>query len=146
MRAIMILLLSTITSFSTFGQILKPVKWEFEVLSVDNGLYELKATAKMDDKWAIYSQHTGEGGPIPLEFSYEEGVVLEGDTKEVSEAIRKMSKLFEIEVIKFEKEAIFTQKFKPKNGQSSIKGTLTFMCCDDLRCLPPTDVAFDVAF
>lgn len=127
------------------AQNLSPVKWEFEVNQIEDGSYNLVTTAKMEGEWAIYSQHTGEGGPVPLEFSYEEGVELKGDTEENSKAIKKMSELFEVEVIKYKKEAIFTQNFSLKEGHSSIKGTLTFMCCDNLRCLPPTEVAFDVA-
>lgn len=127
------------------SQNLKPVKWEFEVKQIEDGSYNLITTAKMEGEWAIYSQHTGEGGPVPLKFSYEEGVELKGETKENSKAIKKLSELFEVEVIKYKKEAVFTQNFRPKEGNSSIKGTLTFMCCDNLRCLPPTEVAFDVA-
>jgi len=133
-----------ISSFST-AQILEPVKWEFKVTQNKDTSYTLTATSKMEKNWAIYSQHTGKGGPIALEFVYENEVQLLGETKEESEAIKKMSKMFDMEVIKFENEAIFTQIFKPTKGQTSIKGYVTFMCCDNKRCLPPTDVEFDVA-
>ena len=133
-----------VTSFA-FSQNTEPVSWGFEVTQNEDASYTFKATAKMKGDWAIYSQHTEEGGPIPLKFTYEDGVSLVGETVEETEAIKKMSELFEIEVIKFKKEAVFTQIFKPEKGQSSIKGTLTFMCCDSKRCLPPTDVPFDVA-
>ena len=125
---------------------LKPVEWSFEVKPIEEGVYEFIATAQIDDKWAIYSQHTGEGGPFPLEFTYDNNVSLIGNTLEESIPIKKMSELFEIEVIKFEKKAVFTQKFKPTGDNKSFSGTLQFMCCDNLRCLPPTDVEFDVAF
>ncbi len=124
----------------------EPVSWGFEVKKNADASYTLTATAKMKGEWAIYSQHIGEGGPIPLKFTYDDGINLIGETKEESKAITKMSELFEIEVIKFKKEAIFTQVFNPEKGQSSIKGSLRFMCCDSMKCLPPTDVAFDVAF
>ena len=127
------------------AQILEPVKWDFKVTQNKDASFTLTATSKMEKNWQIYSQHTSKGGPVALEFTYEDGVQLIGDTKEESKAIKKMSKMFEIEVIKFENEAVFTQIFTPKKGQSSIKGYLTFMCCDNKRCLPPTDVDFDVA-
>lgn len=135
----------TLIASMAMAQNVNPVAWDFEVTQNEDASYTLTATAKMKGEWAIYSQHTGEGGPIPLKFTYEDGVTLIGDTKEDSEAIKKMSKLFEIEVIKFKKEAVFTQIFKPEEGTSAIKGSLTFMCCDNQRCLPPTDVPFDVA-
>ena len=145
MKALAVSFFLTLFSLSSFGQNLNPVTWGFEVNQMEDGSYDLVATAKMKGNWAIYSQHTSEGGPVPLKFTYEEGVELRGETKENSKAIKKMSDLFEVEVIKYKKEAVFTQNFSPKEGQSSIKGTLKFMCCDNIRCLPPTEVAFDVA-
>jgi len=145
MKALAVSFFLTLIYSVSFGQNLKPVSWEFEVTQIEDGSYDLVATAKMKGDWAIYSQHTSEGGPVPLKFTYDPGVELKGETKENSKAIKKMSDLFEVEVIKFKKEAVFTQNFSPMKGQTSIKGTLKFMCCDNLRCLPPTEVAFDVA-
>lgn len=134
-----------LTSFA-LGQKVNPVTWNFNVTENDDNSFTFKAIATIKGEWAIYSQHTGEGGPVPLVFTYEDGVILNGETKEESEAIKKMSDLFEVEVIKFKKEAVFTQEFIPKEGYASIKGKLKFMCCDSKRCLSPTDVEFDVAF
>ena len=145
MKALTVSFFFTLISLVSFGQNLKPVSWDFKVMEIEDGSYDLVATAKMKGDWAIYSQHTSEGGPVPLKFTYEEDVELKGETKETSKAIKKISDLFEVEVIKYKKEAVFVQNFSPKEGQTSIKGTLKFMCCDNLRCLPPTEVAFDVA-
>ena len=122
----------------------EPVKWSFNLVKNTDQTYTLKATAKMDDEWAIYSQHTGEGGPIPLSFEYKDVSLVE-KTKELSTPIKKRSDLFEIEVIKFKKEAIFEQRFTPKKGAKMLSGKLTYMCCDNKRCLPPTEVLFDLA-
>ncbi|MEM9546593.1 MAG: protein-disulfide reductase DsbD domain-containing protein [Bacteroidota bacterium] len=142
------LIVSIFSLFGTFSsaQIFKPINWSFEVNQNKDDTYTFTATAKIDENWVVYSQHTGEGGPIPLEFTYDDGIAKIGETEEISPAIKKMSKLFEMEVIQFKNEAVFTQKFIPNKGQSSIKGYLTFMCCDSNKCLPPTDVDFDVAF
>ncbi len=145
MKSFVISCFFTLFTTLAMAQNTSPVTWDFEVAQNEDKSYTFTATAKMKGEWAIYSQHTGEGGPIPLTFKYEDGIDLVGETKEESEAIKKMSKLFEVDVIKFKKEAVFTQTFKPKKGQESIKGTLNFMCCDSQRCLPPTDVDFDVA-
>lgn len=145
MKSFIISCFFTLIASFAFSQATDPVSWQFEVTQNEDASYTFTATAKMKGEWAIYSQHTGEGGPIPLEFTYDDGVKLVGETIEETEAIKKMSDLFEIEVIKFKKEAVFTQIFNSTKGQSSIKGTLRFMCCDSKRCLPPTDVSFDVA-
>ena len=47
---------------------------------------------------------------------------------------------------KFYTEAKFTQNVIIKDPQSSISGYLTFMTCDDTRCLPPTDIDFRFDF
>lgn len=145
MKSFIITCFFSLVASLAISQKVNPVTWNFEVSQNKDASYTFTATAKMKGDWAIYSQHTGEGGPIPLRFNYEDGVKLVGETKEDSEAIKKMSSLFEIEVIKFKKEAVFTQNFVPEEGQSAIKGSLMFMSCDSKRCLAPTNVEFDVA-
>jgi len=146
MKYIIIFCLAFISTEVLSQDKMKPVTWKFEVLTDEDGNKVLVSTAKLDDNWAMYSQHTGEGGPVPLTFTYDEGPTLIGETVEISEPIKKMSKLFEIQVVKFKEEAIFTQKFTSTSGVNKISGSLRFMCCDDLRCLPPTEVPFEVAF
>ncbi|MGY8920138.1 MAG: protein-disulfide reductase DsbD family protein, partial [Flavobacteriales bacterium] len=43
---------------------------------------------------------------------------------------------------KFYTKAKFIQKVKIKDKVSPVSGYLTFMTCDDTRCLPPTDIDF----
>lgn len=130
--------------FSAFSQDrLVPATWSFQI-EESGDEYIFKATANLDDGWAIYSQHTGEGGPIPLTFTYDDKSIIKGITEERSEPIKKMSELFEVEVVKFKKQAVFEQRFTRKKGMKIFSGELRFMCCDDLRCLPPTVVQFDI--
>ena len=145
MRTFLIACLFSLIGTFASAQLLEPVDWSFEVNKNEDNTYTFTATAKIDKNWVVYSQHTGEGGPRPLKFTYDDNVNTIGETEEMSTAIKKMSTLFDVEVIQFEKEAVFTQNFTPQKGQSSFKGYLTFMCCDSKRCLPPTDVEFDVA-
>ncbi|MFT4533049.1 MAG: hypothetical protein ACJA1A_000807 [Saprospiraceae bacterium] len=135
----------SLISFSGFAQgKLDPVKWSFQIVETDED-YIFKATANLEDGWAIYSQNTGEGGPVPLSFTYKDKSILKGETEEKSEPIKIVSELFEVEVIKFKKQAIFEQRFTKKKGIKIFSGELRFMCCDDLMCLPPTVVQFDIS-
>lgn len=143
MKIIIAFCFTLLSTFAFSQDRLVPVTWSFEVEEVD-GEYVFKAVADIDANWAVYSQHTSEGGPVPLSFTYEDPSILIGDTKEKSEAITKMSELFEIEVVKFKKKAVFEQRFTKKEGAKNFVGELRFMCCDELRCLPPTVVPFDV--
>ena len=114
----------------------KPVTWKFEVSIDEDGNKILTSTAKLDKNWVVYSQHTEEGGPIPLSFTYNEGPQLIGETLEISESIKNMSDMFGIQVVKFKDEAIFKQKFTASEDINEISGSLRFMSCDGLRCLP----------
>lgn len=134
----------SLISFSGFAQNKwAPANWSFHI-SENGEDYIFKATVDLEEGWAIYSQYTEEGGPVPLTFTFNDKTVLKGDTEEKSEAIKKMSELFEVEVIKFKKQAVFEQRFTKKKGMKTFSGELRFMCCDDLRCLPPTVVPFDI--
>ena len=128
------------------AQILDPVKWSFDQRSLGNNQYELIFKATIQKGWAIYSPSMEEGGPVPTSFTYEEGphFQLSGKVAEAGHRKEGFDKIFEMEVIKFTEEATFTQKVKVNDINKPIKGYLTFMTCDDTRCLPPTDV--DYAF
>lgn len=132
-----------ISSFNISAQNDIPVKWSFKVQQVEGDIYEIHATAKMDENWVIYSQTTDPDGPIPTEFEFR-GIELIGPVKELSEKISKFSDLFEVEVVKFKDTAKFVQQFKKSANSKMLSGTVTFMTCDSKKCLPPTDVVFDL--
>lgn len=119
----------------------EPVKWNVQINPAEDGSKILTASATIEKGWHLYSQHTDPEGPVPTSFTYE-GLTLEGPTVELSEADSSYSDLFELEVIQFDKEAIFQQKFKPAKGSKVITATINFMCCDGDKCLPPSDVQF----
>ena len=100
----------------------------------------------MEGNWAIYSQHTEEGGPIPTIFDFheKEGYKLIGEVKEISEPIKSFSEMFEIDVIKYKHEAIFEQKVQNVRKGAIIIGSVTFMTCNDEKCLPPKEIRFEV--
>ena len=135
----------SILTLSVFAQDkLTPASWSFEVVESGEDLI-FRATVDLDNGWAVYSQHTEEGGPVPLTFAFKDKSALNGETLEKSKPITKYSELFDLEVTKFKKQAVFEQQFTRGKDMKSFSGELRFMCCDDLRCLPPTVVQFDVA-
>jgi len=100
-------------------------------------------TAILEDGWATYSQHTSDDGPVPTAFEFEKGAHFDliGDVKELSKKKESMDPLFGVKVIKFVGSPIvFKQKVKVNDYSKPITGYLTYMTCDDARCLPPTDV------
>ncbi len=132
--------------FSSFSQVLDPVDWSFGTEKVSDTEYVLVFTANMEKTWTVYSQFTGDDGPVPTYIEYEEmgGATLEGESKETGHKKEGFDKLFDTNVIKFldDKPYVIRQNVKTDGGPTSISGYLTFMTCDAARCLPPKDVDF----
>ncbi|MEO5907242.1 MAG: protein-disulfide reductase DsbD domain-containing protein, partial [Saprospiraceae bacterium] len=129
------------------GQIYNPVKWTFELQPDGKDQYTVVAKAAIQDGWWVYSQHLkGEDGPIPTSIHFDEGAhfKLFGKNKESDNAKKIFDKVFEMEVIKFQKYFTIEQKVKVIDSSKPIKGYLEFMTCDDERCLPPTEADFEL--
>lgn len=162
MRLLYILIFSFLLSPS-FGssQILEPVKWTFSKKQISENKYELTFIADIEEGWAVYSKDIYNTGvdceieicPIPVTFEYNRGSDSEKEFYLIGDGVeedtnKKVSQdpIFLMEVTKFEKQAVFRQIIELKNKDMSISGFLTFMTCDDTKCLPPTDVDFSFSF
>jgi len=126
------------------AEIQKPVTWSFSNKQLSDTEFDLILTASIDNSWHLYSQFIGEGGPVPTSFKFKPSpdYTLVGKVSESPKPKKIFEKVFEMEVAFFEKKATFTQKVRLKVPASKIKGTLTFMVCDDSQCLPPEDIDF----
>ena len=129
-----------------WGQILEPVKWEMTSEAVADDEFDLIFTARIDDGWSIYSQHTDDAGPVPTAFYFDDGehYTRTGEVAEKGKKKEGPDPLFGgVTVIKFPKgPVVFTQRVKVSDFSKPITGFLEFMTCDDERCLPPTEVDF----
>ena len=149
MKKAIVAIFFLISTVSSFAQILEPVKWSYESKKNSDQEYELIFTATIDENWAVYSQFIGDDGPIPTTFTFEDNsnIELVGSVTESNEnKVTKYDPVFDMELSKFFKKAVFTQKIKLKNNDAIIKGSLTYMTCDDEQCLPPTDEPFEFNF
>ncbi len=134
------------SALSLSAQILEPVEWTWKSKHLGANEFELIYTADIDDGWAVYSQYLeSDDGPVKTSFEYDKGSHFELLGKNVETGNKKESfdQVFQMNLIKFKKKGIFTQKIKVSDYSKPITGYLTFMTCDDTRCLPPTDVDFD---
>ena len=128
-----------------FSQILNPVVWEFAYNKTGEMQYDLVFTAKIENRWHLYSQDIPDGGPIPTSFSINESDNFElvGNVEEISEAEEKYDPSFDMILKLFSDKAVFVQKIKLISDESvTISGSVEFMSCDDQRCLPPKDEEF----
>lgn len=145
MKKIFLFISLFIVSLS-FSQIHDPVKWETSVEKVSETEYNLITTAIIEKKWHLYSQNVPQDGPIPTSFSYETSKDFEiiGKTSE-EEGHTVNDPVFEMKIKYFENKATFKQRIKAISKSAfDIKGSVTFMVCDDANCLPPTDI--DLSF
>ncbi len=147
MRQILLTFLVLCTmSFSVSAQIFNPVKWSHEAKSLGNDQFELIYTAKIDDGWSIYSQYLeSDDGPVKTSFEYDKGAHFTLDGKNVETGGKKEAydAIFDMQLIKFKKNGIFTQKISVNDYSKPITGYLEFMTCDDTKCLPPKTIDFE---
>jgi thiol:disulfide interchange protein DsbD len=126
------------------SQILEPVKWSFHVHQTRPDEATLLMIAKIDQGWHLYSISIPPGGPLPTVFTFDKNknYTTIGDISEPS-GEEEYDPNFEMKLKFFDGTAVFKQPIKVLTATPfSIKGTLSFMCCDDKRCLPPADVDF----
>lgn len=126
-------------------QILEPVTWSFKVEKTNPEEATLLMIADIDEGWHLYSQDIPPGGPLPTIFEFDKNpnFKLIGKVEE-SDAIKEYDPNFEMLLKFFDGKPVFKQKIQILSKESfNITGYLEFMCCDDTKCLPPTDVDFN---
>lgn len=145
-----ILTFLTITILSLQGvyaqKEMKPVKWNFEAERLDDDTFLFTAIATTDKGWYIYSQDMDDEGPVPTTFSFDQiDRCVDKMPSEHGDLIKKMDPLFEVEVSKYTGEVSFRMKYTSDQKDGMFSGTVTYMCCDNEKCLPPTDIPFKVS-
>ena len=122
---------------NTGTQILQPSDWSFTVEQSVNGEAILVSTAKLDSGWHLYSQHISSKGPR-TEFAYDSlsTYKLLGNTGE-GESHKEYNPYLEMEVLYFEKEAVFRQKIKALSKiDFTITGSIDYIVClDQSQCV-----------
>jgi hypothetical protein len=134
-------------SFNAGAQIKDPVKWTTTSKKVGDG-YEVTLTATLPKPWHIYSQFTGDGGPVPTSFKFAKNplVTFDGNVKEVGKLLEAYDKNFDTKVKSFGEKVAFVQNVKVKgNIKTNVSVTVEYMTCDDSQCLPPTKKTFSVS-
>lgn len=135
---------------SVMGQPESHVSWKFDTKKISACEYELIFTATIDDTWHMYSQKAGklipgggavEGdGPTATAFLFKKTADYEliGKTSEPAGHPDNAWKSLGVEVMAFEKTAVFKQRVKILSAKDiTIKGTIDGMVCTDQgTCVP----------
>lgn len=136
-----IALLFSVVTFMIGAQ--ERVKWDFSYSS-ENKQLTFKAT--IDDGWHLYSQHINNTiGPVPTSFTFEknDNIVMEGTVIE-PKPIQAYDENFEATLDFFKNDVTFKQNLAKIISGEVIKGYVTFMVCNEVMCLPPSDYPFTI--
>ncbi|WP_127845703.1 protein-disulfide reductase DsbD family protein [Psychroflexus aestuariivivens] len=151
MKKLFVLLCILLSFFSSSAQFdfqnqgenqnMSPVSWEAKVEQQNDSIFSVIIIADMDEGWHLPSQKElalDENGPIPtyFDFKYDETVLEKiGKTSE-PKGITKFDEIFQSTLTYFLNVAKFEQKFKVKKQNGNLDLEISFMICDDEKCLP----------
>jgi len=121
-----------------------PAHWKFNVKELSANEVELQFQLSLDNGWHIYSQKSDEGGPIRMEYTFEDnanykriGGVTEPKPHE------EMDDVFKCIVRSFSGKTTFRQKIKRNTADAfEVKGSMYYQLCNDGSCIAPDDVPF----
>jgi thiol:disulfide interchange protein DsbD len=146
MKKLYITLAALFVVASGFAQMENPVIWSYSAKKVSDKVFDIYVTATIAPKWHVYAQDAGEG-PEPTTFAFAKNplVTMDGKVKELGTLEKEYDKNFN-SVLKFYSNKVnFVQRVKLKSiATTVVKGTVTFMVCNDRKCLPPKEISFSV--
>ncbi len=148
MQKITFFLFATIFALSSFAQPGNPVSWTFSAKKLAGNKYELRMSANLSKPWHIYSQKTPDGGPEPTQFTFNPNALVThtGTPTEKGKLQKIHDKNFGVDVLFYSNNVDFLQIVTVKAAiKTNISGKVYYMVCDDSKCLPPTEVPFNIA-
>ena len=139
--ALQLLIFISFLSTSAFGQ--EKIQWSFDYVPYPASL---QISAKIENGWHLYALDLDPSiGPVPTQIVLEKNKAVqvlnafEANTK----AKQSYDPNFGAEVSYFENSFEARNRIKVKKP-TTVKGELTYMLCDDKRCLPPQTVPFEI--
>lgn len=144
------LLLTGIFIFNaTTAQVVDPVKWKLSSKKISDCEYEIQFTGTMEEHWHVYSlNQSGNDGPMPANIFVDKSSDYEAVGKPTEGTpIKAMDKVFEMEVLYFEKTVTFKQKIRLKaNKEVVVKGKYEYQACTEEKCIFPPATPFEFKF
>jgi len=113
------------------------VKWSGNYSKKTN---EIILSASIEKNWHLYSQYISpNAGPVATKITFTKNKKLKIKGKPIEENVHAFyDENFGAHLSVFDDKAVFRQKIKVKKN-TDLKIVITFMVCDNTRCLPPTD-------
>ena len=139
--ALQLLIFISFLSTSAFGQ--EKIQWSFDYVPYPASL---QISAKIENGWHLYALDLDPSiGPVPTQIVLEKNkLVKELQPFEVSTTAKKSYDAnFGAEVSFYERDFHAYKRILVKKP-TTVKGELTYMLCDDKRCLPPKTIPFEI--
>lgn len=127
-----------------------PLHWEGQWVRVNDSVYFIHFTARIQDGWHIYSLHqpeTGLGDATSIHFAPAAQAGLRGAAVEHGTLHRDTVAALGVVNFQYEKRVEFTQCWvssSPRPG--ALEGSVHFQICTPQTCLPPTDARFRISW
>ncbi len=131
---------------SAQAQVVDPVKWKLSTKKISDCECEIIFTGTIEDHWHVYSlNQKGDDGPMPANIFVDKSVDYETAGKPTEgNPVKAMDKVFEMEVLYFEKTVTFKQRIKLKaNKDIVIKGKYEYQACTEEKCIFPPATPFE---
>ncbi len=139
--------IGAVTLGESRGGLENPTRWEGRLQRLNENDFQLDLKVRLEPSWYTYSQFLEEDGPIPTSIHIDaaEGLELLGEPQESGpHRIEEHDSFFDMDLVKFKEEAVFSRRFRLADPQQSLTGYLEFMVCNETKCLPPDEVTFRI--
>lgn len=146
MKKLYLSILSLVFVGAVSAQIENPIKWVYTAKKVADKTYDIYITATLENKWHIYAQDAGEGPEsTSLSFLKNPLVSLDGKVKEQGKMEKEYNEQFK-SVLKFYSNKVsFVQRVRLKSAVGTVvNASISYMICNDKKCLPPTTQQFKI--
>ncbi len=134
---VLLLLFVGLSALNATAQIVKPATWKFDAKKINDCEYELQFTGNIEETWHVYALHqSGDEGPQPSQLVFDKSRQFELIGKPTEgKPIKAFDKVFEMEVLYFEKTIVFKQKIKLVTDKPIIiSGNVEYQGCTDEKC------------
>jgi thiol:disulfide interchange protein DsbD len=149
MKKIVTILAVLVLATGVHSQTLNPVNWTFSAKKIADKTYEIYLTATIQSGWHLYSQDQPENAiAIPTTFTFNPNPLLSlnGKLKEVGKLEKFHDAKLNLSANQYSNKVDFVQVVKLKgNVKTSFTGNVEYQTCDDVKCLPPKKVNFNIA-
>lgn len=143
----LVVLLITTFCAPLWAQMQNPVTFSVTHKRVSPTEIDVIFSGKIASGWHVYSTGLPDGGPTSASFSFDkkEGVEPIGKLRPSGKETSAYDKIFDMQVRYFENTCTFVQKLRITAPKYAIKGYLEYGACNDMNCMPPTSVDFQLS-